>query len=364
VRGTAAIAIVALAAGCPPGKPDVALPPASGALELEVLASLGPAEGLADVRALALAGPLLLVGDQEGLFLFDVADPEAPVALGSLTDRPVDDVVVSGQLAFTIDISGSHRLRALDLVDPRAPSVRAETESVTLTFGGLAVGDGLLWHAVGSNPPSRLYRDPAGLGASCTGPDRERGAMDVWLHGDLAFESIHFDDFAGDDLDGNGAYGIAVWRVARGSGCPSIELADVLFADTHARNRSAFERSSASDLQVWFDASARRLYATGEQRVRSLEVAPDGRLTELDALDLPEALSVAGDPTGPSGTALAVTNGDLLLVDAARPDRLELAAVLETPGVTRAVIAAGDGAHFFAGDSERGVLVVRYGVAP
>lgn len=364
MRRPATALVLALVSGCPPAKPEVALPPASGALELEVVAELGAAEGLADVRALALAGTILLVGDAEGLFLFEVGDPAAPQPLGSLRDRPVDDVVASGTLAFTIDINGSHILRALDLSDPREPRTAAETEAVSLIFGGLAIDDGLLWHAVGSNPPSRLYRDPASLSSTCTGPDRERGAMDVWLHGDLAFESVHFDDFAGDELDGNGAFGIVVWRVERVTDCPDIELADILYADTHAQNRSAFERSSASDLQVWFDASRSGLYATGEQRLRSLEVASDGQLSELDALELPEALGVSGDPNGPAGTVVAVTNGDLLLVDARQPAALELAAVLETPGIARAALAAGDGAHFFLGDSDSGVLVVRYGEPP
>ena len=364
VLRAAMVAVLVPAAGCPPAKPDVALPPLSGSLELEVVAALGPAEGLSDVRALALTGTVLLVGDAEGLFLFDVADPTGPQSLASMRDRPVDEVTASGPTAFTIDVAGSHVLRAVDLSDPAAPRTAAEVDAVTLIFGGLAVDDGLLWHAVGSNPPSRLHHDLGDLSRSCDAPDRERGAMDIWLHGDLAFEAIHFDDFAGDELDGNGAFGIAVCRVERGGDCPDIELADVLYADTHDQNRSAFERASASDLQVWFDGTSSRLYATGEQRLRSLEVASDGQLSELDALDLPEALGVAGDPAGPAGTAVAVTNGDLLLVDAGQPDALELAAILETPGVTRAILAAGDGAHFFAGDSEGGVLVVRYGVAP
>jgi hypothetical protein len=347
-----AAATLALA-GCPPAKPEVALPPASGAIAAEVLGTVAAR----DPRELLVDGDRLYVGDGDGLAVFDVGDPAAPALLGRALARPVDALAVAGARAYTIDIGGSGLLAELD-VGGGAPMLLREVASPTFTFGGLAARPGLVWHAVGSSPPSRLYRDVGG--APCDAPDRERGAMDVWLTARWAFETVHFDDLAGDGLDGNGAYGLVSFAVDdAGAGCPRARAADTFFFATHARNRSRFERGSASDLQVAAIDDGATLYVTGEQQVRRLAVAADGALREEAALDLPEALSVAADVDDRARPVIAVGTGALQLVDD-EGGRLELAATVAPPGVIRAVAFAGDGGHLYAASDEAGVVIVRY----
>jgi hypothetical protein len=354
-----ALAGLTLCAGCPPDKPTVELPPISGALTAELVGTLGGPDGPRDPRALVVVGTTLYVADVDGLHLFDLADPAAPVRLGRALDRNLHDVAVTGDRAYVLDINGTHRVTELDVGDPRAPSVTREVTSKTLVFGGLAARPGLLWHAVGSNPPSQLFHD---LGEPpCDAPDRERGAMDIWLGDGVAYETIHFDDFAGDGLDGNGGYGLVSFVVEPRTGaCPRVTPADILFFDTHARNRSRHERRWASDLQVAIARGGDLLFVTGEQRLRSVTVGAGASLSELGALPLPEALAVAVDEVDAAFPVVAVTNGDLLLIDARDPAALELAAVVETGGVTRAVVMAGDGRHLYASIEDAGIAIVRF----
>ena len=189
--------------------------------------------------------------------------------------------------------------------------------------------------------------------------------MEVSIVGDLAFVSVHFDDFAGDSLDGNGAFGIAIFEIEeQTSGCPIITPAEIILSPTHFRNRSEFERSSSSDLQVAYDPDRRALFMTGEQRVRRFKLNEDLQAEEQTHLELPEVLDVAVDTSGSDGPVLGLANGDFLLVDAREDGALHFAGLVETPGVARVVAAAGDGAHFFVGDSEGGIAVIRYEVAP
>ncbi len=354
----AAVAMVPALAGCPPTKPVVELPPVTGALTTTVVGALAGAGGPRDPRALVVAAGTLYVGDVDGLFIYDLGDPAAPTLRARILDRRVDDVAVLGDRAYTIDVDGSHLLAELDVADPGAPRVIGERESQTLIFGGLAARPGLLWHAVGSNPPSRLYLDGD---RTCRAPDRERGAMDIWLDERWAYETVHFDDFAGDGLDGNGAFGLVTFAIDPSpSGCPRITPADILYFDDHDQNRSALERRGASDLQVGIEPGSDRIFVTGEQRLRSVAVGADGRMTELGALPLPDALAVAVDGTVPGQPVAAVSNGDVLLVDARSPTALALGSVVETLGDSRALAFAGDGRHLYAASEDAGVIIIRY----
>lgn len=354
--------LVTLLAGCVvEPRPVVPLPTPDGSLRAEIVARLGAETGLRDVRNLMVSGETLLVADAGGLFVFGLTDPGAPVLLSKVAPGPVDKVAARDGRAYTIDVAGSDRLRAFDISAPTAPVETASLPAITRTFGGLAARPGLLWHAVGSSPPSRIYfGDPIDRSASCAAPDRERGAMDVWLAGDRAFQSVHFDDYAGDGFDGNGGFGLAILDIdSDGGTCPRVSVADVVLAPTHSLNRSRHERPSNSDLQVDYDADRSVLYMTGEQRLRLLAIDAGGHAAEMARLDLPEVLDVAIRPEG-GGAVAGLANGDFLLVDARLPDHPSLSAVVATSGIARSVAASGTSPHFYVGDSEGGVLVVRY----
>jgi hypothetical protein len=70
------------------------------------------------------------------------------------------------------------------------------------------------------------------------------------------------------------------------------------------------------------------------------------------------------DSSANDGPVLGLANGNFLLVDARSESEMHFAGEVETPGIARMVVPAGDGAHFFVGDSEHGFVVVRYEVAP
>lgn len=358
-RGLVVGAVLACA-GCPPPNVETELPALSGALTAEIVSTLGGPGGPRDPRALVVVGTVLYVADVDGLFVYDVAVPAAPTLLATVAGR-VDDIAVDGNRAYTIQISGTHRLTEIDVSTPAAPQVLREVASRTLVFGGIAARSGLIWHAVGANPPSRVFRD---LGSEhCDAPDRERGAMDIWLGDGLAFETIHFDDFAGDGLDGNGAYGLASFVIENSPGrCPSVTLGAVLFFETHAKNRSQFERGSQSDLQAALHPGGGLIYVTGEQRLRSVAVDAEGRMTELDALPIPDVLAVAVDASRANREVIAVGNGDLVLVDARDPAALEAAVIVPSSGITRAVAFATDGRHVVATNGAEGLVIVRYDV--
>jgi hypothetical protein len=359
------VILIGLGLGCSaPPKPEVFLPSVDSDLQAELVAQISAEDGMGDVRFLTVDGTLLYVAASGGLFIYDVQDPEAPTLLGQDPYGHADRVAVVGDRAYTIDVSGSDLLRVFDVRDPTAPTLVHEQEAISRIFSGLAGAPGMLWHAVGSNPPSQIYRTDD-LSLSCSAPDQERGAMDISLVGDLAFVSVHFDDFAGDKLDGNGAFGIALFEVEqKASGCPKISPLEIIIAPTHFNNRSEFERGSSSDLQVAYDPESRALFMTGEQRVRRFVLDEDFQAEEVAYLDLPEVLDVAIDTSSSDGPVLGLANGDFLLVDAREDEALHFAGQIETPGIARGVAAAGDGAHFFVADSEGGIAVIRYEVAP
>lgn len=350
-----AVALLACA-GCPPDKPAVELPAPSGAVRA-VLLPLELVPGPRDVRTLRVESERLYVGDADGLWIYGITDPASPVLLGRVAGPPVDDLAVVGSRVILLEIAASAPLRAVDLADPGSPQLTAEVPATTLTFGGIAARSDVVWHAVGSNPPSTLFTGPD-LATGCDGPDAERGAVGVWLDDRFAYETVHFDDYAGDGLDGNGAYGLVSYRLGRDGACPEATPADIFFFDTHSRNRSQFERSSAGDLQLAFLDDT--VFATGEQQVRRLDVDASGRFSERGAVPIPDALQVTVDAAGPCGPVLGVANGDVVLVCAA--GELEVAALVVTPGITREVAAAGDGRHLFAADEITGLAVIRYEV--
>ncbi len=346
---------ISVCAGCPPDKPVVELPPPSGALRAERVAlSLVPAPR--DIRVLRVDGQRLFVGDAGGLWIYDVTDPASPLLLGRVDGSPVDDLAVVGSTVLLLEIAASAPLRAFDIANPASPRATAEVAATTLTFGGIAAREDLVWHAVGSNPPSTLFTAPD-LARGCDGPDAERGAIGVWMDDRFAYETVHFDDYAGDGLDGNGAYGVVSFRIDQAGGCPQATPLDIFFFDTHSLNRSQFERSSAGDLQLAFLDSD--VFATGEQQVRRLAVDGAGRFTERAAVPVPDALQVTVDAAGPCGAVVAVGNGDVVLICAG--DELEVAAAVTTPGVTRELAAVGDGRHLFV-DDDAGLTLIRYEV--
>ncbi len=354
MRRWAALTIL-VCAGCPPEKPVVELPAPSGALRAErVTLSLDPAPR--DIRVLRIDGRHLFVGDSGGLWIYDVTEPASPRLLGRVAGAPVDDLAVLGTTVILLEIAAAAPLRAFDIAVPASPRATAEIAATTLTFGGIAARQDLVWHAVGSNPPSTLFTGPD-LARGCDGPDVERGAIGVWMDDRFAYETVHFDDYAGDGLDGNGAYGVVSYRIDQAGECPRVTPIDIFFFDTHSRNRSQFERSSAGDLQLAFLDG--ELFATGEQQVRRLAVDGAGRFTERAAVPVPDAIQVTVDATGPCGAVVAVGNGDVVLICA--DEDLEVAAVVTTPGVTRELAAVGDGRHLFV-DDDAGLSLIRYEV--
>lgn len=347
--------------GCSEAKPAVELPTIEPGYRVEPVGSL--ADSLIDVGYLATSGELLLVADESGLHIYDITDPGRPSFVAALTDVPVHRVRPVGDVAYIIDVDGDNRLRTVDLSDPRAPAVIAEVYSPTARFGGLDAQPGLIWHAVGQIPPSRLYYgDSVDDGRVCHAPDRERGTMDAWLFDDLAVVSIHFDDFAGDSLDGGGAFGFALYRLGGpASDCPELTLGDIVFISGHDKNRSAFEQPQNSDLQAAFDAAERTLYITGEQTLASFAVDTSARVDALGTLAIPELIDVELDTScAECGPLALVTNGDFGLVDASSPDALRLVGYVETAGISRSAAPAGDGRHVYIADGERGVAIVRY----
>jgi hypothetical protein len=189
--------------------------------------------------------------------------------------------------------------------------------------------------------------------------------MELNMVDGLAFASTHFDDFSGDGLDGNGTFGVAIFEVeSQASGCPRITPREVIVSPTHFLNRSAYERGASSDLQTTYDPESRSLFMTGEQRVRLFELSNDHRATELADLDLPEVVDVALDLSFAGGRVLGLANGNFLLVEASTGDELSFAGEVETPGNARVVAPAGDGRHFFVGDSKGGIAVIEYGGPP
>ena len=355
-----ATGVAAVLAGCPSvePKPDVSYPLIeSGLGGVEVARIAGPEIG--DVRDLAVDGATLYVAHDGGLVLYDVTDPASPVVVSTLAMGRVDAIAVNEGRVYAIDIGGTHTLSVIDVSDPGSAAIIDSTRAVSLTFGGIAAGPGLLWHAVGSNPPSQLYYDLDELSA-CDAPDRERGAMAAWLEGDRAFATTHFDDFSGDGFDGNGAFGLSIFEIDQRDGeCPGVELTDIVFFDTHAKNRSEHERSSNSDLQAAYDAPSQLLYLTGEQRLRVLDIDGAGHARELDALDMPEVIDVAIAPMFGGGAIVGLANGDFQIVDARAPAVLRYAGGVATPGTARVVAASVDGTHFFVGDSDAGVAIIR-----
>lgn len=351
------VAVVVALGGCPgvEPKPDVSLPPVDSTLGGVEVARI---DDVGDVRGLAVDGAFLYVAHDGGLSIYDVQDPASPVAVTTVDTGRVDAVAIADGRAYTIDIGASHTLSVVDVSTPASAEVVDSAHAISLTFGGIAAQPGLLWHAVGSNPPSQLYYDLDELSA-CDAPDRERGAMDAHLAGDRAFATTHFDDYAGDGFDGNGAFGLSVFAVeARDGACPGVELTDIVFFDTHAKNRSEYERSSNSDLQVDYDVDAQLLYVTGEQRLRVLDVDAQGLATELDTIDIPEVLDVSISPTGGGAAIAGLANGDFQIIDARTPAVLRYAGAVETPGIARVVAAVAGTGYFFVGDSDAGVAVV------
>jgi hypothetical protein len=137
-------------AGCPPGKPTVDLPTPTGALR----ASLAPVlDGPEDIRVLEVAGDRLYAGDVRGLVIYSIADPARPVELGRISGT-VDDIAIVDRVAILLAVDGNARLRSFDVTDATAPLLIADSPGTTLTFGGVAARVDLVWHAVGSNPPS------------------------------------------------------------------------------------------------------------------------------------------------------------------------------------------------------------------
>ncbi len=352
-------ALLVCLAACVDPKPTVPMPEVRSNLRPALVASVPPEAGPSDARTLTLAAGRLYIADGTGLYIVDASNPTAPTVLGALRGAAIDRVAVRDGTAFAI-AAGAKKLRVIDVSSPASPRLASEVDSPSLIFSGIDARPGLVWHATGGVPPSRLFYGPTvDARASCSAPDRERGAMDVWLRGDRAIVSIHYDDFAGDGIDGNGAFGWLLFAIEGKSACPRVVLTDKIFADTHAANRSAFERSANSDLQADYDPASGRLYLTGEQRLRILDVDGSGRASELGRIDLPDALDVAVDTTFAGGHVAGLANGAFLVVDARNPRDPRFGGALDTPGTARAVVAAGDGAHFFVGDSEGGVAVVR-----
>ena len=353
---TLGVALIVTAVGClPPAKESVELPPSTSDLEAELVTSI--ATDLIDVRNLVVKGDRLYVADASGLHIFDITDRAQPSALGTISDGPVNSVAILDDRAYLIEINDD-RLREWNISNPSSPVAITDVFSLTRTFGALAARDGLVWHAVGSSPPSRLYyRQPLDIDAACLGADNERGAMGVWLFDGLTVLAIHFDDFAGDDFDGRGGYGFAITNVGPTTdGCPDLDVRDVVLIPSHANNRSEFEAGSNSDLQASYDPGRRTLVLTGGQRLRKMTISPRGEAQDVQTLLFPEILDASIDSSG----VVVVANGDVGIVDG-RLGGLEFSQLVTTPGTARAVAVAGDRRHVYVADGEAGLAVIVYG---
>ncbi len=351
--------VTMLVIGCTPtpGKPDVQLPPVQSN-DYQAQSVLTFFAGR-NVRELEVVGTTLYVGHDLGLALFDIASPANPLLLSELSLHRADSIATDGQTLYAIDISGTNALSTIDVSAPTTPELIASDDATTLTFGGLALNDDLLWRAVGSNPPSQVYQRQAPL-TSCNAPDKERGVMDVWLTPHWGFASVHFDDYAGDGLDGNGSYGMVAYRLTTTNDCPTLESTDIFFFDTHAKNRSTYERSSNSDLQFASLANLDRIYLSGEQTLRSLSFDQDsGTFGLLAELPIPELLDVDVAVTSEGDELLGLANGNFQLVDAANHASLLYVQEVSTSDVSRLVRDARDGRHFYiAGDD--GITIIEY----
>jgi hypothetical protein len=87
----------------------------------------------------ALAGDLLYVGTVEGTIeVMSLADPKAPVAVGSLTiGSPINDLAVSGFMLYVATASG---VAAVSLADPEHPAAPAGGAISFAAIGGPALG--------------------------------------------------------------------------------------------------------------------------------------------------------------------------------------------------------------------------------
>jgi len=144
---------------------------------------LGSIDTPGSARAVAVQGGLAFVADYaEGLHVIDVTDPTAPALVGTI-DSPgyACDVTVVGDLAYVADYSAG--LHVVDVSNPAAPALLGTYNTTGFAFD-VAVADNLAYVADGSKGLAVIDVTDPSAPQSVGTLDTPGSAMGVVVHGD------------------------------------------------------------------------------------------------------------------------------------------------------------------------------------
>lgn len=116
---------------------------------------LGEYEGCSDVEALSLEARdgLLFVRGDDGFMIYDISSPGAPSCLGTVPGRSINSMYLEGDLAY---LAGEDVLRIFDISNPASPAQVGVLPPMTGTGAGLAVFRGTAYLNVYGSGPSLI----------------------------------------------------------------------------------------------------------------------------------------------------------------------------------------------------------------